>query len=69
MRLLNNIDSVDKTVLDVISVGTVVATVADILPSFAAILTIVWTGLRIYETDTIQSLLGKKKNGKTSDPE
>jgi hypothetical protein len=24
--------------------------------------TVIWTGIRIYETDTIQGLLGKKKD-------
>jgi hypothetical protein len=31
------------------------------LPSIAALFTIVWTGIRIYETDTVQRLLGKEK--------
>jgi hypothetical protein len=44
--------------LDILSIGTVVATMANILPAFAAILTIIWTGIRIYETATVQSILG-----------
>jgi hypothetical protein len=32
------------------------------LPAVAALFTIIWTGIRIYETDTIQGLLGKKKD-------
>lgn len=44
---------------DGLSVLTVVGTLADMLPSIAAILTIVWTGIRIYETRTVQRLLGK----------
>ena len=29
------------------------------LPSVAALFTILWTGIRIYETDTIQSIIKK----------
>ena len=44
---------------DGLSVLTVVGTLADMLPSIAAVLTIVWTGIRIYETATVQRLLGR----------
>ena len=49
-----------KHVGDAASVITVVGTLAQILPSIAAIFTIVWSAIRIYETDTVQKLLGKK---------
>ena len=49
-----------KHTVDAISVVTVVGTLMDILPSIAAIFTIIWTAIRIYETDTVQYLLGKK---------
>ena len=55
-----------KNVVDALSIGTVVATLAGILPSIAAIFTIVWTVIRIYETDTVQKLLGKKTFPKIS---
>ena len=51
-----------KNVTDALSVVTVVATLVDMLPSIAALFTIVWTGIRIYETDTVQRILGKKKD-------
>jgi len=50
-----------KHVVDAVSIGTVVATLAGVLPSIAAIFTICWTGIRIYETETVRKLLGKKK--------
>ena len=50
-----------KHVGDALSVVTVAGTLMDMLPAVAAVLTIVWTGIRIYETDTVQRLLGKKK--------
>ena len=49
-----------KQVTDALSIATVVGTLADILPAVAALFTIVWTGFRIYELDTIQKWLGKK---------
>jgi len=50
-----------KHVGDAVSVVTVIGTLAQILPSIAALFTIVWTSVRIYETDTVQRWLGKKK--------
>jgi hypothetical protein len=45
--------------VDMLSFGVVVGTLTAILPPFAALLTIVWTGIRIYETHTVQRWLGK----------
>ena len=53
-----------KTAGDAISIVTVVGTLADVLPAVAALFTIIWTGLRIYETETVQKLLGKGKDVK-----
>ena len=50
-----------KHVVDALSVVTVVGTLMEMLPSIAALFTIVWTAIRIYETDTVQFLLGRKK--------
>jgi len=43
-----------KHVVDALSVITVIGTLVDMLPSIAAIFTIIWTGIRIWETDTVQ---------------
>jgi hypothetical protein len=48
-----------KAAGDVVSLMTVVGTLAEILPAIAALLTIVWTGFRIYETETVQKWIGK----------
>ena len=53
-----------KHIGDAVSIVTVVGTLAQVLPSIAAIFTIVWTSIRIYETETIQKLLGKAKDVK-----
>ena len=50
-----------KQAIDAVSVLTVVGTIGDLLPPMAALFTLVWTGIRIYETDTVQEMLGKNK--------
>lgn len=49
-----------KQVIDAVSVVTVVGTIGDVLPPLAALFTLIWTGIRIYETETVQRLLGRK---------
>lgn len=58
-----NLDESAKHVVDGISVVTVLGTLVEMLPSIAAGFTIVWTCIRIWETDTVQGLFGRK--GKT----
>ena len=48
-----------KHVVDALSIMTVVGTLVEMLPSIAAIFTIVWTVIRIWETKTVQKLLGR----------
>lgn len=48
-----------KHVVDALSIGTVAGTLAGILPHMAALFTIVWTMIRIYETKTVQRILGR----------
>ena len=55
-----NMDEASKHIMDVFSIVTVLGTLADMLPSIAALFTIIWTGIRIYETKTVQNLVGKK---------
>lgn len=56
-----HVDPAVKATGDALSIVTVVGTLAEALPAVAALLTIVWTAFRIYELDTIQRWLGKKK--------
>jgi hypothetical protein len=51
-----------KHVIDGLSLVTVLGALVELLPAVAAIFTIVWTAIRIYETNTVQQLLGKKKD-------
>jgi len=48
-----------KTLVDGLSVVTVVGTIGELLPPMAALFTVIWTAIRIYETKTVQRLLGK----------
>jgi hypothetical protein len=48
-----------KHVVDGLSIITVIGTLADMLPSVAAVFTIVWTAIRIWETATVQGWVNK----------
>jgi len=61
IKHFNDINEHTKHVIDGASIATVLGTLANILPAMAALFTIVWTAIRIYETKTVQSWL-KKKN-------
>ena len=49
-----------KHVADALSILTVVGTLVDMLPSLAALISIVWSVIRIYETKTVQGWLGNQ---------
>ena len=49
-----------KEVMDIAAASTGVLALAAWLPPVASLCTIVWLGLRIYESDTVQGLLGRK---------
>jgi hypothetical protein len=46
-----------KQAVDALSIATVIGTIAAWLPAIAALFSIVWTGIRIYETRTCQRLI------------
>jgi len=51
-----------KEMLDIAAASTAVLSMAAWLPPTASILTIIWLGIRIYESDTVQSIVkGTKK--------
>jgi len=50
-----------KQVIDTLSFATVLGTISAILPPLSALFTIVWVGIRIWETDTVQELTGRKR--------
>ena len=48
-----------KDVMDVAAASTGVLTMLSWLPPIASLFTIVWLGIRIYESETIQKLVHK----------
>jgi hypothetical protein len=53
-----------KQAVDIASTVTVVGTVMNWLPAVAALWTIIWTTIRIWETKTVQNLVKNlKKHG------
>lgn len=58
-------ESVERA-LDWVAVAATVGTILEMLPSIAAVFTIVWTGIRIIETDTVRGLI-KRIRGKRED--
>jgi hypothetical protein len=54
-------DESTKQIVDTFSVATMVGTLAGLLPALAAVLTIIWTAIRIWETDTVQDLFQKRR--------
>jgi hypothetical protein len=49
-----------KQLVDLASIVTVVGALVDFLPSVAALFTVIWTGIRIWETDTVQGWFKRK---------
>ena len=45
-----------KTIADAVAVSSGIATLAGWLPDVAALCTIIWLSIRIWESDTIQNL-------------
>lgn len=50
-----------KHLFDAFSISAVVGTIIGMLPAIAAILSIVWTVIRIYETKTVQKFLANRR--------
>jgi hypothetical protein len=53
-----------KEMLDVAAASTAVMSMASWLPPTASILTILWLGIRIYESNTVQSIVNRTKKDK-----
>jgi hypothetical protein len=57
--VIEHVSEPAKHVVDALSILTVLGTLVEILPAVAALLSIVWSLLRIYESKTVQRWLGK----------
>ena len=61
IKHINDLNEHTKHILDWSSVITVLGTLTQILPGIAALWTIIWTTIRIWETKTVQALVKKFK--------
>lgn len=64
LKMQNDHSEAVKQAVDAASVVTVVGTLMDVLPAIAAIFTIVWTAIRIWETKTVQDWINRAKDKK-----
>lgn len=55
-----------KHIFDAFSISAVIGTIIGMLPAIAALLSIIWTIIRIYETKTVQRFISKMKSTKDS---
>ena len=62
--MLSHMHESTKQIVDTASTITVVGTIMNWLPAVAALWTIVWTTIRIYETRTVQKWVEQFKNAK-----
>jgi hypothetical protein len=58
----SNDNDLIKHVVDAASLITLIGSLVKVLPAIAALFTIIWTGIRIYESATVQSLIKRKKD-------
>ena len=61
IRHLADVNEHTKHIIDGASIATVMGTLMNWLPAVAALFSIVWTTIRIYETKTVQGWLKSKK--------
>jgi len=62
IKHINDINDHTKHIIDWASIATVLGTMMNFLPAIAALFSIVWTAIRIYETKTVQGWLKREKN-------
>ena len=54
-------DETTKHLIDLSAIFTAVGTMMSMLPVLASLFTIIWMGIRIWETKTVQKLFGNKE--------
>jgi hypothetical protein len=59
IKQINDVNEHTKHLIDGASIATVMGTLMNWLPAVAAIFSIIWTAIRIYETKTVQKWLKK----------
>jgi hypothetical protein len=61
IKHINDINDHTKHIIDWASIATVLGTMMNFLPAIAALFSIVWTAIRIYETKTVQGWVKREK--------
>ena len=61
LNMTHHVSETVKHVGDAVSVVTVLATLAAWLPPLAALFTIIWSAIRIWESKTVQAFLKKRR--------
>ena len=56
-----HINNTTKAIGDLVSYSVVIGTLMDVLPPVAALLTILWTIINIYESKTFGKLIGREE--------
>lgn len=58
---LESVDHIGRALGDIASISVIIATFVNLAPAFAALGSLVWTALRIYETKTVQEYLQRRR--------
>ena len=67
MTLTDQIDTGVKHFMDWLSLSAALGTLMGWIPEIGAFFPIIWYGIKIYETNTVQQLLGKKGKSDVND--
>lgn len=67
MSIPEQAKSVAKSAADYTTVGVIFGTWTEVLPHIAAFLGIAWMGIRVYESDTVQRLIGRQVRSREGD--
>lgn len=57
---MDNMSDAGKHAFDLLSIGVVIGTLSQLLPAVAALFTIIWTAIRIWETKTVGRIIGRE---------
>lgn len=60
-NLIDHLPDGLKFALDALSFTALLGSLISVLPAVASLLTILWTVIRIYETETVQRLVKRKE--------
>lgn len=61
MNMIDHLPDGLKLALDALSLTALLGSLISVLPAVASLLTILWTVIRIYETETVQRLVKRKE--------